>query len=146
MIFRALACTALLLFAIGCDKDKFQTNPQIEIKSYNTKEIGNGQTLQIRLKFTDKEGDIGGGRFVYIPKRLNVRPLPPQVPNYDSVRNNLPSFPDETDGEFLLTLPWLFLHKSDLENDTIVIRFVAVDRGGNKSDTITSDQLVIRKQ
>lgn len=138
-----------LLFAIvliSCDKDKFETKPQIEIDSYNTKELPGGADLIINLKFTDKEGDLGQGQFTYIPVRLNKRGLPPSVPNYTPVELTIPEFSDHNKGEFELKLEWKNLHKSDRENDTINLRFVAVDREGNKSDTVQSDQLVILRQ
>ena len=130
---------------VACGKDKFKTNPQIEIKSVNKKTVGRNETLTVKLKFTDKEGDIADGFFVYIPKRLNSRPLPPTIPDYDSVKLLVPHFPDETQGEYDLQLPWLFLHKSYTENDSIILRFVAVDRGNNKSDTVSSSRIVILK-
>lgn len=138
-----------LLFAIvlvACDKDKFETKPQIEIDSYNTKELPAGADLIINLKFTDKEGDLGQGQFTYIPERLNKRGLPPSVPNYTPVDLSIPEFSDHNKGEFELKLEWKNLHKSDRENDTINLKFVAVDREGNSSDTIQSDQLVILRQ
>jgi len=135
----------LIIMALSCGKDKFKTKPQIEIKSINNDVIAKDQTLVVLLRFTDKEGDLADGKFVYIPKRLNSRPLLPTVPNYDSVKLVIPKFPDETDGEFSLSLPWLNLHKSDTENDTIIMRFVVVDRADNKSDTLSTDKLVILK-
>jgi hypothetical protein len=145
MKFKLIIPLALLTVLASCGKDKFKTQPQIEIKSYGDKSIGNGQSLTITLRFTDKEGDLANGKFVYIPKRLNKRPLLPGIPDYDSIKVVIPSFPDETDGEFDLSLPWINLHKTDTENDTIFMRFVVVDRGNNKSDTVSSDQLVILK-
>jgi hypothetical protein len=138
-----------LLFSVvllSCDKDKFETKPQIEIDSYNTKELPAGADLIINLKFTDKEGDLGQGQFTYIPVRLNKRGLPPSVPNYTPVDLSIPEFSDHNKGEFELKLEWKNLHKSDRENDTINLKFVAVDREGNSSDTIQSDQLVILRQ
>ena len=143
-----LSYIAVLLLVIGmiaCSKDKFKTNPQIEIKDINKKTIGRTDVLKVTLKFTDKEGDLSQGKFVYIPKRLNIRPLPPLIPDYDSVKITLPGFPDENNGEFVLQLPWLNLHKSDQENDSIFLRFVVVDRNDHKSDTINSDRIVILK-
>jgi len=130
---------------ISCGKDKFKTQPQIEIKDINNKVIAKDQTLTIRLRFTDKEGDLSDGIFVYIPKRLNVRPLLPTIPDYDSVKLAVPKFPIETEGDFDLSLPWINLHKSDTENDTITMRFVVVDKGNHKSDTVGTDQIVILK-
>ena len=135
-----------LIFIVACNKDKFQTKPQIEIDSYNTKELPSNASLIINLKFTDKEGDLGQGQFTYIPERLNMRGLPPSVPGYSPVNLPIPEFSDHNKGAFELKLEWKNLHKSDRENDTIRLQFVAVDREGNSSDTVQSDQLVILRQ
>jgi hypothetical protein len=136
---------SLVILMISCGKDKFKTEPQIEIKDINKKTIGRTDILKIQLRFTDKEGDLAQGKFVYIPIRLNQQPLPPLIPDYDSVRITIPSFPNEMDGDFMLELPWINLHKSDQQNDSIFMRFVVVDRAGHKSDTINSDRIVILK-
>jgi hypothetical protein len=94
-----------VLFAVGmlsCGKDKFKTQPQIEIKSINKTTIGRSDILRVRMRITDKEGDMATGKLVYIPIRLNQRPLPPLIPDYDSVRLVVPGFPNEMDGEFIL--------------------------------------------
>jgi len=130
---------------IACNKDKFKTQPQIEITSYNTKEVSPGQDMVIQLKFTDKEGDISNGTFIYVPKRLNIRPVPPDL-EYLVDSSVIPTFPDQTSGTFEFRLPWNFLHKSDIENDSIYFSFIAVDRGGNRSDTVNSDKIVILRQ
>jgi hypothetical protein len=135
-----------VLSLVACDKDKFQTKPQIEIDSYNTKELPPNYSLIVNLKFTDKEGDLGQGQFTYIPVRLNRRGLPPSVPNYSPVNLPIPEFSDHNKGQFELKMEWKNLHKSDRENDTILLKFVAVDREGNSSDTVQSDQLVILSQ
>jgi hypothetical protein len=133
-----------LLFA--CDKDKFETKPQMEIDSYNTKTLPPNADLVINLKFTDKEGDLSKGQFTYYPVRLNRRGLPPSVPPYSPINLPIPEFNEHNKGEFELKVQWKFLHKSDLENDTIRIKFVATDLAGNMSDTVESDQLVILRQ
>jgi hypothetical protein len=137
----------LVTFLLSCDKDKFETKPHIEIESYNTQELPPNADLTINLKFTDKEGDLGNGQFTYIPVRLNRRGLPPTVPDYGPVNlPPIPEFSDHNKGEFELKIRWVFLHKSDFENDTIKLKFVAVDRAGNSSDTVESDQIVILRQ
>ena len=133
-----------LLFA--CGKDSFETKPQMEIDAYNTKTLPPNADLVINLKFTDKEGDLTNGQFTYLPVRLNRRGLPPSVPNYSPVNVPIPEFNDHNKGEFELKVQWKFLHKSDRENDTIRIKFIATDRAGNISDTVESDQLVILSQ
>ena|SRR5215203_2054549 len=132
-------------FLIACDKDKFETKPQIEVDSYNTKALPPNATLVINLKFTDKEGDLGRGQFTYLPVRLNRRRLPGDQ-DYFPIPLPIPDFTDHNNGKFELKMDWKFLHKSDRENDTINFKFVAVDRAGNISDTVTSDQVVILRQ
>lgn len=139
-----LSAVAIVVL-MACGKDSFQTNPQIKVKSLNNSVVPVGSSLLVTLTFTDKEGDISEGKLVYIPKRLNRRPLSSIIPPYDSVVNPLPKFPDKSQGEIQVSLPYSFLHKSDIENDTINIRFVALDRAGHKSDTVTSDRIVILK-
>ena len=129
----------------GCDKDKFKTQPQIEIQSYNTNVLSPGASLVIDLKFTDKEGDLNGGKFVYIPRRLNRRPIPADRV-LDSVITAIPEFPANDQGFFQLRLEWRNLQRSPVENDSIFFRFVVVDRAGNKSDTVNSDRIVILRQ
>jgi hypothetical protein len=129
---------------ISCNKDRFQTKPQISIKSYNTKALERGKELIIKLDYTDKEGDLGGGRLVYIPKRLNRRPIPNGGTILDSASNFLAGdFPDTDKGELQLKLEYNALKTAAAENDTLIYRFVLVDKAGNKSDTISSDQFVI---
>lgn len=130
---------------VACGKDKFETKPRIEIESYKNSVLPPGENLVINLKFYDEEGDIGTGKFTYIPERLNRRPLPAGQ-EYVPVDLVIPEFSDHNKGEFELRLQWVDLHKSDLENDTIQLRMAATDREGHTSDTITSDRLVILRQ
>jgi hypothetical protein len=142
---KKLVIIAVLFIAlISCNKDKFQTKPQISIKSYNTKALEKNKDFIIKFDYTDKEGDLGGGRLVYIPKRLNRRPIPNGGTILDSAINALSDdFPNTDKGELELKLQWGFLKTAATENDTLVYRFVLVDKAGNKSDTISSDQFVI---
>jgi hypothetical protein len=144
---KKITLIALIICVLGaCSKDKFNTNPQIEIHSYNTKVVDPSGTLMIQLKFTDKEGDISEGKFVYIEKRTNRKPPPVNTGYLDSVVSTIPHFIDNTSGYLELTLPWQNLHLSDVENDSLYFRFVAVDRAGNKSDTVNSDRIVVLRQ
>jgi hypothetical protein len=136
--------TTLFVGLISCNKDKFQTKPQISIKSYNTKAVQPAQELIVTLNYTDKEGDLADGKLVYIPRRLNRRPIPGGGSIIDSVSNLLASdFPDTDKGELQLRLDHAVLKTTATENDTLLFRFVLVDRAGNKSDTVTSDNIVI---
>ena len=130
------------VFLFACSKNQFKTHLQIEVSSYNTKVIAPQQDLIIQLKFTDKGGDISQGKFVYIPIHTNKRQLPPDLV-LDSVASTIPQSPSNTIGFLQLKLPWSYLNRSPVENDTFYFRFVAVDRAGNKSDTVNSDRIVV---
>ncbi len=129
-------------FLFACSKDKLKAHLQIEVASYNTKVIAPQQDLVIQLKFRNKDGDISGGKFVYIPIHTNRRPLPPDLV-LAPVASTIPQSPGNTSGFLQLKLPWNYLNRSPVENDTFYFRFVAVDRGGNNSDTLNSDRVVI---
>ncbi len=138
-----LLTPALLMIAFGCSKDKYQTKPQISIKSYDPDKIipVNGQ-MTIKFNYTDKEGDLADGQFVYYPKRVNQ--IPYSIPYVDSVVTPLDSdIPDKESGEIELRLDWLNLQQSYDETDTVMLYFVLVDRAGNRSDSIASDRFAV---
>jgi hypothetical protein len=139
----------VLVLLVACGKNKFETKPLIEIKSYNDKTIArnNGNELRITLNYYDKEGDLSEGDFFAVRNHLNVKPLNPSTEDKsDTLRYQLPKFPDTDHGEIVFQIGYNeFLKESLSENDTIVFRFAVADRGGHKSDTITSARLVILK-
>jgi hypothetical protein len=142
LIIAGLALIAL----IACNKDKFQTKPQITIRDYSSKEISQGGTLEVRLNYTDKEGDVGQGSFFGARLRQNIRALnPTDNDQLDTLRYSLPEMPDIDKGVIVMKLDYNFLKESLTENDTIVFKIAIKDRAGNASDTLTTDKLVIKK-
>ena len=144
---KLLLIIAVLVVLFACNKDKFQTKPQLTIKSYNSKLIGQGSTLEVRLTYTDKEGDIGQGDFYGVRMRLNSKPLSP-VDNdkADTLRYKIPEMTSTADkGELVMTLGYDFLKESNTENDTLVFKIAIKDLAGHASDTLTTDKLVILK-
>lgn len=139
----AIFIVSLTTLLIACGKDKFETKPKLEIKDYNSKEIFNGQGLRITINYFDKEGDLNDAQMIGIRERLNS--IPPNQDLADTFRTQLPDFPAKDNGEISFELPYGSLNEDTGQNDTIVFRFAVTDKAGNKSDTITSDQIVIRK-
>lgn len=138
---------AIVVSALAaCSKDKFKSQPQLSIFSYNTKVVGPNEHIVIQLKYTDKEGDLGEGQLTYIPIRINQRKLPAdKEPLSDST--NIPKYPNTNTGFVQLDLPWSSLHQDYIrENDTIYFRFVAKDLAGNMSDTVDSAPVVFLQQ
>ncbi|KIC93470.1 hypothetical protein [Flavihumibacter solisilvae] len=144
---------ALLILTVcyACSKDKYKTKPSLEVLDESSIVPRDGQ-IYVRLKFTDKEGDIARDSIWYLPELLNVRrPVGPR--EYIPVKDPLPDFPDKSSGEIELRLDHFLYYKEIADNtpghdknDTIRIRFVLQDRAGNTSDTAISGQIVLLDQ
>jgi hypothetical protein len=145
-----LIASALIIIT-SCNKDKFQTRPQISLNTYSQTVPLNGY-LDINLKYTDKEGDLGGGTFTYWPRLLNTRPLAAGLVDYTPITDTIPSFPNKNKGEIEFKLQRILIYKEiqakpgDDKNDTMVVKIVVADRAGNKSDTLTTKPIVILGQ
>src|SRR4051812_24108453 len=50
-------CVVATVF-LGCTKDKFKTEPQVEIKSFGPDEVHKGEFITLRAIARDKEGDL----------------------------------------------------------------------------------------
>lgn len=149
-----LLFSSLLMVAfLACNKDKFQTKPQLKFKSKNTDVVEANTDLRITLEYTDKEGDVDDSLLV-VRQRLNRRgPVTLPASPYP-----IPKFPDTNKGQFEITLGYQFglvfglsplripgSNPARNEPDTLNLKFVARDKAGNKSDTLTlSDIIVIR--
>jgi hypothetical protein len=136
----SLLIPAVLIIAVSCKKNSYTTKPQISIKEI-TSTVDSGGNLNVTFKFTDKEGDLGGGSIISLRTRLNQDPV--TNPTADTVGNPIPSFPNYTMGEFDWTLQYQNLNESIHENDTIYFRYVVTDRAGNTSDTLKSPNIVV---
>lgn len=142
-----VAVALMMVVILSCRKDKYQTRPQIKIKSISNKVISPSETLSITLEYTDKEGDLSQDTLLSIRNRLNRRKLPTGSANPDTLHNYIPKFPEKSKGEFDVSFQWAnYLHQSDLENDTILFKFVVKDRKGNVSDTVSTDRIVILRR
>jgi hypothetical protein len=140
---------AILVFFVAviltaCSKDKFETKPLLKVKSYSSKEVFQGQTLNIRITYTDKEGDLSLAPLYARRIRLNVRALgSSDNDKSDSLDTHLPEFPNKNTGEINYQQGFDFLKESISENDTLVFKFAVLDKAGHASDTITTSPIVI---
>ena len=144
-----IICMGLSIMVLAsCDKDKFQTKPSIEIKSISTKEVpAQNGTMNIRLNYTDKEGDLGKGILTYIRIRTNGTPIPNPNNNdkIDTVRTPIPDFPSKNNGELDILFDYNFMDEDPFRNDTMYFKITVQDRGGNNSDTISTPSVVARQ-
>lgn len=141
-----------LATALSCNKDKFQTVPRLTIKSVTPDVVPVNGNLRVLIEYTDKEGDVNDSLIV-VRQRLNVKNPVTLLPS----PYKIPDFPDTDKGQFQVN----FNYNLDLtfgllpinipgsnplqkEPDTLVLKFVARDRAGNKSDTATANVIVER--
>jgi hypothetical protein len=139
---------------VACNKDKFQTKPQLKLKSVSTDVVAFNSPIRFRIEFTDKEGDVQDSFFVR-KIRLNKRAVPT---NLDSFWTLIPDFPNTDQGEFVLDLNYQSIisainppnvigsNPPVKESDSIILKFLAIDNAGNKSDTLTTKTIVVQRQ
>lgn len=142
----------VLVVLFACNKDKYQTKPQISLKSVGAKVVPVNGVLNVVLSYTDKEGDISDS--MYIRKiRLNKTVV---ATLRDSLRYKIPDFPNYDKGEIDLALqyqnhlisasnppPIPGSNPSVPQPDTLLLKFWIRDKAGNVSDTVTTEQIVI---
>ena len=72
----------MIIVAVSCGKDKFNTKPSLKLKSINSRVIPVNGVLNIEFEFTDKEGDISNlltlkkktSLFTRLAKEMLLRP------------------------------------------------------------------------
>lgn len=136
--------TIFIFLLTGCEKDKFSTVPQLKFESVNTKELHNGEVITFTLSFTDAEGDLSDSLYVeqFEPRCVNSRlKRMYKLPDFPTSKNQ--------EGEILVTFGYNVNGAIPLRtpqcnrNDTATFKFVLKDKAQNKSDTISSDPIII---
>ena len=149
---RVLLALIISVALSACSKDKFQTVPQLKVKSKNTDVVALNGTLRVTLEYTDKEGDVSDSLFI-VRHRLNVNngPIYPGPSAY-----KIPDFPNTDKGqiqmEFRYSLDLTFqiprlriIGTPNYEQDTMLLKFVVRDKAGNVSDTASTKVYVNRE-
>ncbi len=153
---KIFAFSLLIVALAACNKDKFQTKPQIKIKSQSSEVVGPNTFLRVVLEFTDKEGDLELDSAIVLRKqRLNKRVVTPTL--RDVVYLELPQFPNNNLGEIELDLDYQNhlisaqtppnipgTNPQRKESDTLRLKFVLKDKAGNVSDTAETNVIVLR--
>lgn len=55
----------LTLFAVSCSKDKFTSEPKVEVRSIEPATVFNGNIIRVLARYTDEEGDVDSVYIVY---------------------------------------------------------------------------------
>ena len=65
MKYSLFVLIVLVVIATACNKDKFTTEPQVEVKSITPETVFNGNIINLKAKYTDDEGDLDSAYVVY---------------------------------------------------------------------------------
>ena len=143
MRYTIIFSTFLFFVLSGCNKDKFDTVPELKFTSVNTKELRSGSVLQFTLSFTDKEGDISNT--IYVEKKS------PECPDNNFGQSyfvaNFPATKNQK-GEIQVSFGYNVdkfpnIPPTCSKNETATFRFVLKDKGGHVSDTVSSPPITI---
>lgn len=146
MKLKIVLFTLFLAMFFACSKDKYTTRPQLKIKSVNDTFIEPGEILRITVQFTDAEGDVSDSAF--------VQKVTGNCPASDYTdKRTIPNFPPSKDlkGDVVITYGYNVQGYVQLgqpqctRNDTCVFRIWVKDNGGNFSDTVQTESIVIKK-
>jgi hypothetical protein len=137
---------------IACGKDKFETKPQLTLRSKSPDVVDKPDPLRLNIEYTDKEGDVSDSLFITRQRLNKKKPVTSAESSYD-----IPTFPTMDKGEFEITLDY-FTHltfnltpiaipgsgtPAKNEIDTLRLKIVAKDKAGNKSDTLFVDNVYV---
>ena len=148
-----LVFTIVALGPAACIKDKFQTTPQLTIKSTSSKLVNDGEALRVTFQYTDKEGDVADTLYM---KKIRLNRHTVSLTLRDSVAFQIPDFPNHDIGDiqFALGSPDYLISAATppripgsnppaFEPDTLDFKFVLKDKAGHKSDTVTLSNVIV---
>lgn len=149
-----ISLLAIIAFiVVACGKDRFETVPQLKLKSRNGDIVPLNGTLILNIEFTDKEGDVRDSLLI-VRQRLNVKGTT-QLP---ASPYGIPDFPHTDRGQFEVSLNYQFglvfglspipipgSNPPRREIDTLRLKIVARDAAGNKSDTLVVDNVYVTR-
>jgi hypothetical protein len=132
----------------ACNKDKFKTQPQVTINSFNPSEANVGAIVSLNATIRDKEGDLQDSLLV-VRKRYSGDNLL----TADTIRYSLAdyNFPDKSKIELQLLfdygqiVPGTILINQEQVDRNFAIGIIIRDRAGNKSDYVESAKIVLKK-
>jgi hypothetical protein len=144
-IFVSIVLAALLL---ACSKDKFKTEPQVEIKSFGPEEVRKGELFTLRVEVTDKEGDVQDS-VLLVRKRYNAGVALPA----DTLRYTIKDFhaPIKTRIEISAEFSYgelrdnYIFQNPEVKDTEITIGIIVRDRAGNRSNYAESDKILLKK-
>jgi hypothetical protein len=145
---KLLILLTITVFFYGCKKDEFNTKPTLSFGDVNSKELRQGNLLIFTLNFTDKEGDIQDT--LWVQKLSKTCPTTPGVQFISP--NRVPDFTGTPNLKGKLEITFVYnanvpgtpsIVGCNNRNDTAYFRFWLKDKANNRSDTISSPDIIL---
>ena len=144
---RIIIFCALTTVIFACDKDKFKSEPQVEIKSFSPNEVRKGQLITLRAIVRDKEGDTKDS--VFLVRKVFTGALV----KVDTLRYTLREFGSPFKSEIELNAIFSYGELRDgfifqnLENSDkeFAVGIIVRDTSGHKSPYVESNKIVLKK-
>lgn len=149
-----LALSLLIIF--GCNKDKYQTRPQLKLISSRVGILtvdggSSGSAVEFEMEVTDKEGDVKDS--LYIDKKDAATIPCPDNSLSTPLSYKIPDYPSGKNQKVLIRVRFATINALGYgllggagclpARDTSVFRFWVKDKAGNLSDTITTESIVL---
>ena len=134
---------------LGCGKDNFKTEPQVEIKSIEPDVVQKGQFFTLRAIVRDKEGDIQDS--VLLVTKRYAGDILLGIP--DTLRYSIKEFnsPNRTEVEVSAVFSYGELRDGfifqNLENSDrdFAVGIIVTDNAGHRSSYVESDKILLKK-
>jgi hypothetical protein len=145
---KLLILLTITLFFSSCKKEEFNTKPTLTFGEVNTTQLRQGNLLIFTLNFTDKEGDIQDT--LWVQKISRTCPSTPGVQFIS--RNKVPDFTGTPNLKGKLEITFVYnanvpgtpsIVGCNNRNDTAFFRFWLKDKANNRSDTISSPDIIL---
>ncbi len=142
---------AILVFVLSaCGKDKFKTEPQVEIKSISPNTVFNGDIISVKGKYTDDEGDLDSFFVVY--KWYNVTAVVrSDTFRYAAANLHLPAKTREADFEINFEYNtnnnpnYVPLSGVTIRDTTATFGLILKDKANQRSNYAESDKIRLKK-
>lgn len=145
---KLLILLTITFFFSSCKKEEFNTKPTLSFGEVNTTQLRQGNLLIFTLNFTDKEGDIQDT--LWVQKISRTCPTTPGVQFIS--RNKVPDFTGTPNLKGKLEITFVYnanvpgtpsIVGCNNRNDTAFFRFWLKDKANNRSDTISSPDIIL---
>lgn len=145
----ALVATAIL--GVSCEKGKFETVPQVAVKSFGPDEVRKGQVFTLVAEITDKEGDLQDSVIVVQKRFTGNTQVPPSRSDSTPIRIADFGFPNTNTVELRINfiygeqVPGYFFINQEQVDRGCVIGLIVQDKKKNKSTYVETRRIILKK-